>query len=70
MTANEFRWFLTIAIGAISVLWVLYDAVNLVRVLPADMTVPTNRDRRFGYAMGVVMGTIGVLGTAKYNNWI
>lgn len=70
MSETTFRWFLTFAVGFISVLWVLYDAVNLARVWPADMTVPVNRDRRFGYLMGVIMGSIGVIGTARFNHWI
>jgi hypothetical protein len=28
---------------------------------------PSVRDRRFGYAMGVLMGTIGVIGALKFH---
>ncbi len=66
MSASMFTWFITFAVGGVSALWFLYDSVNLARALklPSD---PTVRDRRFGYAMGVIMGTIGVIGALKFH---
>ncbi|HEY1548979.1 MAG TPA: hypothetical protein VGG28_14240 [Kofleriaceae bacterium] len=67
MSATTFNWFITFAVGGVSALWFVYDAVNLANALKLDRTNPTVRDRRFGYAMGVIMGSIGVLGALKFH---
>jgi hypothetical protein len=43
--------------------WFVYDAIKLVRLRPDD---PKLHDKRFGYAMGVVIGAIGVIGCLKF----
>ncbi len=70
MNATQWRWFLTLAVGGLSVWWVAYDSRNFWRVQKEDTSNPSVRDRRFGYGMGVVMAIIGLVGTARYNNWI
>ncbi|HEX4451121.1 MAG TPA: hypothetical protein VH143_09640 [Kofleriaceae bacterium] len=67
MSASTFMWFITFAVGGVSALWFIYDSVNLSRALKLDRSDPTVRDRRFGYAMGVLMGTIGVIGALKFH---
>jgi hypothetical protein len=67
MSATLFAWLLTVAVGGVSALWFVYDSVNLARVLKLDRNDPSVRDRRFGYTMGIIMGTIGVIGALKFH---
>jgi hypothetical protein len=67
MSASTFTWFITFAVGGVSALWFVYDAINLARALKLDRSDPSVRDRRFGYAMGIIMGTIGVIGALKFH---
>jgi ABC-type lipoprotein release transport system permease subunit len=70
MTADQFRWFLTLITGGVSVIWFLSDARKLIRTGREDGADPSVRDRRFGYTMGLVIATIGIVGSAKLNHWI
>jgi hypothetical protein len=70
MTADQFRWFLTLVTGGVSALWFLSDARKLIRTGRDDGADPSVRDRRFGYTMGLVIATIGIVGSAKLNHWI
>jgi hypothetical protein len=70
MSASAFAWFITFAVGGVSALWLVYDGVNLARALKLDRSDPVVRDRHFGYAMGLVMGTIGVIGALKFHGVI
>jgi len=67
MSATAFAWFISVMVGGVSALWLVYDSVNLARALKLDPANPAVRDRRFGYAMGLVMGLIGVIGTLKFH---
>lgn len=69
MTDLQFKWFLTLLTGGVSAIWFLADARKLVRLRNAVST-PTVRDQRFGYIMGLVIATIGIVGSAKYQGWI
>ncbi|CAN5263603.1 hypothetical protein BH11MYX1_BH11MYX1_43370 [soil metagenome] len=70
MTPNQFLWFLTLATGGVSLLWLLWDVSNLRKALKLDMTVPGNRDKRFGYSIGIVIATLGIVGSARAQGWI
>ncbi|MEO8840117.1 MAG: ABC transporter permease [Kofleriaceae bacterium] len=70
MTADQFRWFLTLVTGGVSAIWFLADARKLIRTGRADGADPSVRDRRFGYTMGLVIATIGIVGSLKLNHWI
>ncbi len=70
MTATQFGWFLTLLTGGVSAVWALVDARNLWRARQLDSRDPSVRDRRFGYAMGLVIATIGMVGSAKFQGWI
>jgi hypothetical protein len=70
MTADQFRWFLTLVTGGVSAIWFLSDARKLIRTGRQDGGDPSVRDRRFGYTMGLVIATIGIVGSAKLNHWI
>jgi hypothetical protein len=70
MTADQFRWFLTLVTGGVSAIWLFADARKLIRTGRQDGADPSVRDRRFGYTMGIVIATIGIVGSAKLNHWI
>jgi hypothetical protein len=63
MSPTAFKWFLTLITGIVAGVWFVYDAIKLVR-LKSD--TPNVHDKRFGYAMGVVIGAIGVIGCLKF----
>jgi hypothetical protein len=67
MSQSFFMWFITFAVGGLGALWFVYDGVNLMRALELDRHDPSVRDRQFGYAMGMAMGTIGVIGALKFH---
>jgi hypothetical protein len=48
----------------------VWDAIKLVRLRNANSADPVVRDKRFGYAIGVAIGAIGVIGCLKFNNVI
>ena len=60
-----FKWFLTLFTGIVAGVWFVWDAIKLVR-LPRGSTDPVVRDKRFGYAIGVAIGAIGVIGCLKF----
>jgi len=65
MTDYQFQWFFTIVTGGVSAVWFLFDMKKLLRVRKLDTTDPSIRDRRFGYVMGLVIASIGMIGSAK-----
>lgn len=65
-----FRWILTGLTGGLAITWVVYDTYNLIRIRNADRNDPTVRDKRFGYAIGIVISVIGVIGCLKYHHVI
>ncbi len=67
MSASAFVWFVTIAVGGLSAVWIVYDAINFVRAFGLDRSDPVVRDRHFGYVMGIVIGAIGVIGALKFH---
>jgi len=70
MTELQFKWFLTLLTGGVSFVWFIFDARKLLRLRGASSADPSVRDQRFGYIMGLVIATIGVVGSAKYQGWI
>lgn len=68
VSQRAFEWFITAATGGVSALWVLYDARNLLRAVRGDGRDPLVRDRRFGYAMGLIMATVGVIGSLRFHD--
>jgi len=61
-----FKWFLTLFTGIVAGVWFVWDAIKLARLRTADGTDPVVRDKRFGYAIGIVIGAIGVIGCLKF----
>ena len=66
MTDTQFEWFLTLAVGLLAGVWLVYDAINLIRTAGADGQDPVIRDKRFGYVIGMVIGVIGLVGVLRF----
>ena len=62
-----FRLLLSAITGGVAAVWVIHDLVLIARLRGADRKDPLVADKRFGYAMGVVIGMIGVIGTLRFN---
>jgi hypothetical protein len=63
-----FRTLLTVVTGGVASVWFIHDAVQLVR-LPWERARrdPRVGDRWFGYAVGVVIALVGIIGTLRFN---
>jgi hypothetical protein len=70
MSAETFRWALTIITAALAGPWVIYDSYNLVRTRKLDRKDPVVRDRHFGYVIGILTGLVGVLGCLLFQGVI
>jgi hypothetical protein len=62
-----FRFLLSAATGGVAGAWVIHDLVLLARLRGADRRDPLVADKRFGYAMGIVIGVLGIVGTLRFN---
>jgi hypothetical protein len=60
-------WACAIPTAILATAWLLYDARNLLRLRGANMDDPLNRDKRFGYLMGMVIGIVGIVGVLRYH---
>jgi hypothetical protein len=61
-----FRAILSVITGGVAAVWVIHDIVLLAR-LRGVRPAPLVGDKRFGYAMGIVIGMVGVVGTLAFN---
>jgi hypothetical protein len=61
-----FHVFMTIVTGGVSAIWFAVDLRSLLRTRKLDATNPSVRDRKFGYSMGLVIATIGVVGSTIF----
>jgi hypothetical protein len=58
--------------GGVAAYWVAIDSVRLRRAVVAykqDKTDLSVRDRVFGSALGILVGIVGVVGSAGYYYW-
>jgi hypothetical protein len=62
-----FRFLLSLVTGGVAAVWVVHDLVLIARLRAAKHRDPLVADKRFGYAMGIVIGMIGVIGTLRFN---
>jgi hypothetical protein len=62
-----FRLLLSAITGGVAGVWIIHDLVLIARLRGADRRDPRVADKRFGYAMGIVIGMIGVIGTLRFN---
>jgi hypothetical protein len=63
-----FKWFLTLFTGIVAGIWFVWDAIKLFALRSANGNDPVVRDKRFGYAIGVAIGAIGVTGCLLFWN--
>ncbi len=68
VSQTAFHWFVTILTGGVAGAWFVYDIINMIRLRGADRRDPLVGDRRFGYAMGIVIGFAGVLGCLRFHD--
>lgn len=64
---HTFRLLLSLLAGGVGGLWAIHDVVFLARLRGVKRRDPLIADQRFGYAMGIIIGMIGVVGTLRYN---
>lgn len=64
---ETFRLLLSLITGVVAAAWTIHDAVLIARLRGADRRDPGVADKRFGYAMGIVIGLIGIVGTLHFN---
>lgn len=67
---ETFRWMLTAITGIVAGAWLIYDAINLIRLRGADSSDPLVRDKRFGYVIGMIIGLGGVIGCLLFHDVI
>jgi hypothetical protein len=63
---HVFDVFNSAAVGGLAGVWLLYDLRNLVKVRREDGRAPLVRDRVFGYAIGMVIGAVGLTGVVLH----
>jgi hypothetical protein len=61
-----FSFLLCATTGGVGVVWTIHEIMLLMRLRGADRRDPLVRDQRFGYAMGIVIGMLGVIGTLLF----
>ena len=66
LSADGFKWFLTLITGIVAGIWFLYDASNLIRTRKLDRKDAVVRDKHFGYVMGILIGLVGVYGALRF----
>ena len=62
-----FRLLLSVITGGVAGLWTIHDLVLIARLRGADRRDPLVADKQFGYAIGIVIGVIGIVGTLRFN---
>jgi hypothetical protein len=63
---RAFEAFISVAVGGVAFVWLVFDAINFVRSLRVNSADPSARDQRFGYTMGLIIATVGVTGVIKH----
>ena len=67
VSSDLFRLLLSVITGGVGGAWAIHDILFLARLRGANRRDPLVGDQRFGYAMGIIIGMIGVVGTLRYN---
>lgn len=63
---TTFKWVLTVMTG-LGVSWVMLDVLFLARLRGKDLSDPVNRDKRFGYLIGIGCGLAVAFGLLRYH---
>lgn len=66
LSARTFDIVITVLVS-LGVFWVLLDTVLLARMRGKDMTDPVNRDKRFGYSIGILIGVFVTFGILRHH---
>lgn len=66
ISPNAFKWTLSI-LTTLGSLWALYDVILIAKLRGADRRDPLVRDKLFGYAIGILLGILGLVGVLRYN---
>ena len=67
---DMFRFLLSATTGGVGVVWTINEIRLLMRLRGANRRDPLVRDQRFGYAMGIVIASVGIVGTLRFNGVI
>lgn len=67
LSDSAFRLALSLITGGVGFLWVIHDLLFLARLRGADRRDPLVGDKRFGYAVGILVAVIGMVGTLRFN---
>jgi hypothetical protein len=67
MSDGAFRGMISVLTAGFGGIWAVHDVLFLARLRGADRRDPVVRDQRFAYVMGIIIGTIGVVGTLRFN---
>jgi hypothetical protein len=68
VSQSAFYGFVTVVTGGVGGVWSIYDLISMIRLRRADGRDPLVHDKRFGYAMGMVIGLVGVVGCLHFHN--
>jgi hypothetical protein len=71
MSPDAFKWFITFLTGGLAGAWVIYDSLNLTRLMRSatvDRADAVYRDKRFGYVMGIAIGLVGIIGCLLFHD--
>lgn len=67
LSDGTFRLLLSLITGGVAGAWAVHDLVLIARLRGKGRRDPRVADQRFGYAMGIVIGAIGIIGTLRFN---
>jgi hypothetical protein len=67
VSQNVFEWFVTLMTGVVAGVWFIYDGIKLFWLRNKSSEDPVVHDKRFGYAMGMVIGFLGVWGCLRFH---
>lgn len=68
LSAEAFKWAITLITGVVAAGWFFYDLYNLSKLKTADPDDPIVRDKRFGYYIGMLIGVFGVIGCLRFHD--
>lgn len=66
VSPTTYKWFVT-SISILLAAWAFYDIVKWLRLRGQDARDPLVRDKIWGYALGIGMGILTVVGVLRYH---